>query len=52
MTMTIGLGGRELEQMLDNADSFKRFRDDEIAALHAYLSTLPQQEPQETSTSQ
>ncbi len=47
----IGLGGRELNEMKEAAESFKHFTDDEIAALHAYLSTLPQQEPQETSTS-
>jgi len=48
----IGLGDRELNEMKEAAESFKHFTDDEIAALHAYLSTLPPEHTEESGASQ
>ncbi len=48
----IGLGGRELDEMLEASEGFKHFTDHEIAALYAYLSTLAQQEPVDAGTSE
>ena len=47
----IGLGDRELNEMKEAAESFRNFTDDEIAALHAYLSTLPPEDTEESDAS-
>jgi mono/diheme cytochrome c family protein len=48
----IGLGGRELIEMKEAADSFKHLTDAEIAALHSYLRALPPEDTAESGASQ